>query len=127
MTTLLCIGVSGIRYEYGLTHLSLKWNDVPLNYLFAFNSPNGWIPTYFGQSGCAATRMPNHPRWDEALAISNAMRIFAHGASASEEIRCQEERDLIANYNPVLNVQHRGLAPGIGDFGLARSRRGLLS
>jgi hypothetical protein len=51
-------------------------------------------------------RIPRHECWPEAVRLG-ATHVLAHTTPAGEQVRCAEEQDLIALWNPPLNVQHR--------------------
>lgn len=131
-STVGCIGVSGVIYNYVPPEPSPNWQwfAVPANYIFAKWAPNGWVILYIGECDDCKKRFANHERWHEAVSVYGATHALTHQSSALESDRKREEADLIAAYNPPMNVQHRtsGLA-GLGTFsetllGLAGAGRG---
>lgn len=74
---------------------------------YGFFRPNGnrrWVPVYWGETENLRDRLPNHERWQEAKRLG-ATAIVAH-TSVSTQSRLNEEADLIAKWQPVLNVQY---------------------
>lgn len=105
-------GLSGRRYEYYLLDglRAENINAVPGNYVMAKRLPTGvFAPIYFGESGDLKTRLPNHPELWAAFNLYGANCVLAHANHSGEQGRCAEERDLIAYWNPPLNVQHRSI------------------
>jgi hypothetical protein len=81
--------------------------DVAGNYAFLKQLQNGnWLPVYIGQADSLRNRLPNHERWADAIR-AGATLVVAHTTPAGEQVRLSEEQDLIAKWNPVLNVHHR--------------------
>lgn len=99
-------GVSGRQYTYFVYPFGEDFADVrPANYLFARVTPDGAIALYFGQTNCLSNRCcPTHHKWDDAVRMG-ATHIMAHLSDENEFIRCAEESDLIARYQPPLNDQ----------------------
>jgi hypothetical protein len=100
-------GASGRLYSYYQGFQSDSWQNVPINYMFAFWNGTIWVVRYIGQAENAATRMPNHERWNEAVRSYGATHVLNHVGSQSKETRETEERDLILSHNPPMNVQHK--------------------
>jgi hypothetical protein len=81
--------------------------EVPGNYGFLKSTGlNIFTPLYFGEAENMRNRLRNHDRWLEAVRLG-ATIIVTHTAPGGELARLAEERDLIAKWNPPLNVQHR--------------------
>lgn len=81
--------------------------DQPGNYAFLKpTGPKTWTPLYFGQADSLRNRLSNHERWSDAVR-AGATVIVAHATQGAESVRLSEERDLIAKWNPPLNVHHR--------------------
>jgi hypothetical protein len=101
-------GLSGLEYRYWPCDRFGDWLELPANYEFAkfTASTCGWTIFYIGEAANIRDRMLGHERWLEAVGLG-ATHVLAHVSSASEVVRRAEERDLIARYNPPLNVQHR--------------------
>lgn len=115
-TSIICKGVSGTNYIYEITTPLAPWNKVPINYVFAHEVHDGWRICYAGECGDATTRMPAHEKWYPALSLNAGMRIFAHVSSSDAAVRRAEEEDLIARYNPQLNIRGRTAPTGLMGF-----------
>ena len=116
-------GLSGFRYlPYKLADLAAPWNPVPGNYGFIRlkSAITGTFDIlYFGECASFSARPmpPNHEKWESAVRMYGATHVLCHVNLAEEQIRKEEERDLIAAYNPPMNVHHRtgiAAAPGLG-------------
>lgn len=85
---------------------STEWKEVAGVYIFCGTTPqNVWDPLYVGQTDNFRTRLANHERWGEAVALL-ATHILAR------EVPLQADRDrleqaLIQAFHPPLNTQHR--------------------
>jgi hypothetical protein len=102
-------GKSGTKYRYWfLTDITAKGiQAVSGNYAFVKRLANGnYIPLYFGEAANLQIRIPNHDRWEEAKR-AEVTHVMAHTTPDGEQARLVEERDLIQQWNPPLNVQHR--------------------
>jgi hypothetical protein len=76
------------------------------NYMFVRQTPQGqWVPVYIGRADDLSVRVPTHDRWDDAIR-AGATRVMAH-TSPNVAVRDAEEADLIATWQPVLNLQLR--------------------
>ena len=83
------------------------WNRVGGCYAFIgrIGLLSDWQIYYIGQTECFADRMPPcHDRWDEAAKLG-ATRIAAL-VVPDPLIRDFQERDMLAFYNPPLNIRH---------------------
>ncbi|WP_316226226.1 hypothetical protein [Bradyrhizobium sp. SZCCHNS3052] len=81
--------------------------DQPGNYGFLKHIGNQrYTPLYFGQADSLRNRLLNHERWADAVR-AGATVLVTHTTPAGEAARLSEEKDLIAKWNPPLNVQHR--------------------
>lgn len=121
-----CVGVSGVKYLYFPADLSQPWKKEGGNYLFCSWNGQAWVIQYVGECQSFTTRMPpNHERWDEAARDYGATQIFGHLTPTGEDARKREERDLIAAYNPPMNIHHRTNA--LNDVAGALGRVGGLS
>jgi hypothetical protein len=79
------------------------------NHNFVRQLANGnWTPVYFGESGDLRDRIPGHELSSAAVRLG-ATHVMAHITPAGEEARLAEERELIAHWNPPLNMQHRSV------------------
>lgn len=100
-------GLSGKTYRYWLNDMANGFREVAGNYAFVRQLPNGnFIPLYFGESENLKDRLSNHEVWPQARRLG-ATHVMTHTAPDGELARFAEERDLIAQWNPPLNVQHR--------------------
>ena len=103
-------GASGTSYAYWLVdrpRIAATLLALGSNYVFLKKLANGnWLPVYIGQAANLRDRLPTHDRFDEAVR-AGATVVVAHTTLGGESARLAEERDLIAKWNPVLNVQHR--------------------
>lgn len=75
------------------------------NYMFVKRVQTGWVPAYIGQADNLKTRIPAHERWLDAKA-QGATHVMAHTVSTGERVRLDEERDLIARWDPPCNTHH---------------------
>ena len=82
----------------------VTWNAVPGLYVFArLDLVHGWVPLYVGESGALSSRLPNHDKWPEAARLG-ATHIHTR-VEASREERLRIESQLIAAYQPWLNLE----------------------
>ena len=97
------IGKSGKTYRYEVHAKNTNWADVPGNYIFAKQTPNGWLALYMGETGSLRDRItPSHEKWDCAER-AGMTHIHAHTNSSSQQTRRDEESNLIQRYNPPCN------------------------
>lgn len=109
MSTVNWVGKSGRSYTYYfLTNVTAAAiQAVAGNYAFVKRLANGnYAPLYFGQAGDLQARIPTHERLSEAIRLG-ATHVMAHTTPGGEQVRLDEERDLIAYWNPPLNSHHR--------------------
>jgi hypothetical protein len=123
-------GASGRHYQFQFGDVSLPWTTNPAVYVFAYHSfflPRPFI-AYVGETDNMHARPmpPKHERWYEAVLQHNANAVFAMVVDGTTEMRQQIERDLIAAYNPPLNVKHRSLADEAAPVGFGMFGRGPL-
>lgn len=142
MEPVVLTGHSGRPYDYPIVNFvpGIVWNPYPANYAFIRLRHELGLGAkidvlYFGETDNLAKRPmpPGHDRWLEALAIgvTHVLCRVNHGGQAARQ---SEEQDLIAAYNPPLNVQHRtgiaGQSGGLGTLGQVGlgllGRRGIL-
>ncbi len=102
-------GKTGIPYKYFVTDIN-SLLAVPANYALVKQLSDGTrVPLYFGEAVNLTQRMSGHEKLAEARRLG--MNLFmTHTASSDKTIRCAEESDLIARWNPPLNIQYRRLA-----------------
>jgi hypothetical protein len=100
-------GQSGTVYRYVFVDILQPILAIAANYAFVIKLANGkFLPLYFGETDDAKRRLANHERWNEALRLGMT-HVMAHSTQGGEAVRCREESDLIAFWQPALNVQHR--------------------
>lgn len=103
-------GASGKSYRYwklDSPRIPAAILDVAGNYAFLRQLANGnWLPVYIGEADSLRNRLPNHERWDDAIKAGTSL-VVSHTTPAGERARLLEEQDLIAHWNPALNVHHR--------------------
>lgn len=100
-------GQLGKTYRYWFIKNVTGLQAVAGNYAFVKQLANGnFVPLYFGQADDLKARLPNHDRWDDAKK-AGVTHVMGHTTPAGEQARLDEERDLIQQWNPPLNVQHR--------------------
>jgi hypothetical protein len=101
-------GQTGKVYRYVFLDLSRPISAIAVNYAFVKAMGDNWYrPLYFGESDNARARIGGaHEKWAAAIALGMT-HVMAHSTQGGEVARLDEERDLIARWQPVLNVQHR--------------------
>ena len=109
MADILWPGRSGKTYGYWFTSsiAAADLKDEGGNYMFVRQLPNGnWLPVYIGVADSLRNRLPNHEHLAAAQRLG-ATDVMTHTTPAGPQVRLDEERDLIQQWNPALNVQHR--------------------
>lgn len=77
------------------------------NYAFVKQLPNGnFTPLYFGESEDVQSRIPGYDRWEVARRVG-VTHVMGHTSPVGVVARLAEERDLIQQWHPLLNTQHR--------------------
>jgi len=93
-------GISGVEYDYYIYDIESNFKYSPGNYIFAKEvGPGTWLPLYIGQTGDLSERFEDHHKIDCVL-INGATHLHVHLSSTSEEIRREEEKDLIDRWRP---------------------------
>ena len=94
-------------HEFGVYDISNTiWRDVPGVYIFAGQQQDGsWRAVYIGQAESLASRLPGHERADSAV-LQGATAVHALRIDDDPERDALEE-ELIAEFQPPMNVQHR--------------------
>jgi hypothetical protein len=114
MEPIIFTGYSGRKYNYLIPQIGPGFSWLHQSGNYAFVRIAGLVhPLYFGECEDFATRgmPPAHERWAEAVQKYGATHLLSHLTPGPELTRKAEEKDLIAAYNPPMNVQHRtGLA-----------------
>lgn len=81
--------------------------EEPGLYVFAgLNSAKEWVPLYIGETGSLAERLATHEKWTEAEQLG-ATHIHVR-VEESATVRLSIETELIRDYQPRVNVQHKG-------------------
>ena len=97
-------GLSGKSYKYYI-HPICSFKAAPGNYIFASKSFSGeWIPIYIGQTSDLSERFDNHHK-ATCIIDHGATHIHVHVSSDDENVRREEEQDLIDLYQPPCNGQ----------------------
>ncbi len=102
--TIIWKGASGKEYKYWIYDIGYDGFDaVPANYIFTKETtPNTHRAIYIGETKDISERFDDHHKMP-CITRNGATHIHAHKSSSSKEIRCEEEKDLIDNWNPVCN------------------------
>ena len=102
MATATWTSASGQKYTYEVYPIDTSFNAVPANYIFTKIVDGRYRPLYIGQTDNLKERItPAHHKW--ACAKRNGMTHIHVHQNAAESTRLAEERDLLANRNPVCN------------------------
>jgi hypothetical protein len=119
-------GIIGRRYRYLDYDPLSDWLDCPANYAFACINRliGGWTIFYIGEALNMRNRMSGHDIWSDALAVG-ATHVLGR-FNSDGDARKAEEQDLIARYNPILNMRHRTSdAIGLGSYPVLGPGQGL--
>lgn len=93
-------GKSGKKYKYYIEEIESSFKAVPGNYIFSKEvEPHKWKPIYIGQTGDLSERFNNHHK-KECIEKEDATHIHVHSSSEDEDVRKEEESDLIERWNP---------------------------
>ena len=96
-------GKSGRQYLYYIYPIGSTFKAVPGNYIFAKEtSPGRYRPIYIGETEDLSERFDNHHKM-ACIRREGATHIHAHQNDAGVTARRQEERDLVAKWNPSCN------------------------
>ena len=96
--------VTWLTYQFTVYAAATTWNDVGGIYIFAgLNAQGRWRALYIGQAKSFKERLPNHENWSDAVALG-ATHIHAMSVPRVAD-RDRIEAELIAAYQPALNVQ----------------------
>jgi predicted GIY-YIG superfamily endonuclease len=99
-------GQSGAKYGYWIAPLNAPFKEQPGNYIFAYeNRPGYWTPVYIGQTNNLKRRLENHSE-DECARRNGATHIHTHISSSNENVRKQEEKDLVRKWSPPCNEHY---------------------
>ena len=101
--TIIWKGKSGEECKYWIYKLDDTHDAVPANYIFAKEtSENYYVPIYIGETEDISVRFDNHHKMP-CIRKNGATHLHTHKSSEDKKVRCAEEADLIANYNPICN------------------------
>jgi len=100
-------GKSGKEYQYQVYPLETSFNPGPANYIYAKQAEDGsWTPMYIAQTRDLHQRLESFEKQD--LAVQNgATHIHVH-IIEGKAARCDEERDLTLNWQPICNEHFEG-------------------
>jgi hypothetical protein len=97
------LGQSGKEYQYEVFPIDTTFRPLPGNFIYAAYGEDGqWTPVYIAQTRGMHQRLEGHVSVDDAKA-NGATYIHAHYCSEGQSARCNEERDLVLQWHPVLN------------------------
>ena len=98
--------VTWLSYSFQVCNYSRISNMRGGIYIFAgLDRQRQWIPYYIGQADNLAARISGHENWDKARSLG-ATHVHLMGVRKLI-LRDKIERELIAAYQPALNVQLR--------------------
>ncbi|GAA5168523.1 GIY-YIG nuclease family protein [Viridibacterium curvum] len=100
MTSLTCTW-NGLTFHAYLP--DVQWADVAGIYIFAKQGPNGWQPSYVGQTISFKDRLNNHERWPEAARMGATHILVLVVPLQADRDRIEEQ--LIQACSPPLNTQ----------------------
>ncbi|MBG6145914.1 putative GIY-YIG superfamily endonuclease [Labrenzia sp. EL_142] len=110
-------GFDGVDTSYQFEIFGIDAQPARTNavYMFCKLEYGTYVPLYIGRAQDLSDRLANHERKTEAINLG-AQYLLVHTPPAfAARVGCIEaERRLIAQYNPVLNTQHRGLGALVG-------------
>jgi hypothetical protein len=107
------ITIGNQTFHFQACTIDGAWNALPALYLFhAPGSPR--LFPYVGETENAATRFPDHERWQEGVKKYGVTQLLACVAPDNQDDRRRLERLFIGHFDPVMNKQHR---PALGFFG----------
>lgn len=96
-------GQSGTKYDYWIYPIGSPLKAEPGNYIFAKKTSSGaWLPVYIGESKNLDERLSNHNE-EECVRRNDGTHVHAHTNPDGQNTRRNEERDLIAKWNPPCN------------------------
>lgn len=89
------IGASGNAYTYFIHNLSnFPTFAADGNYIYAYQTGDGWVPIYIGQGDLADRIGPSHHKWN-CIISKRATHVHTH-RNGLESSRLSEESDLLA-------------------------------
>jgi hypothetical protein len=115
MNGTLLTGASGTSYfftpyPYAGPGGGVRWHADPANYAFGWADESGaWQLAYIGETENLRSRLHRHSQWPAAQR-RGCTHVLVNLNAAGQAARREQERDLIAAYQPPLNSQF--LKPG---------------
>lgn len=110
-------GFDGVDTSYRFEILGIHEQPARTNavYMFCKLENGNYVPLYIGRARNLAERLSGHERKTEAVRLG-AQYLLVHTPPvfAARVNYIEAERRLIAHYNPVLNIQYRGLGGLLG-------------
>jgi hypothetical protein len=97
-------GKSGTKYRYWIYSIDTEFDAVPANYIYAKESkPHHWRPVYIGETRDLSDRTLDSHHKEKCIEDNGATHIHVHKSSDDEDIRRDEESDLVAKWAPICN------------------------
>jgi len=98
--------------SFGVYQHSDNWNDVSGIYMFCRQEQNNsYTPVYIGQAASLKDRLPQHEQWNPAVQ-KGASTVHAAIVSSQDD-RDLFERQLIQQFQPILNQHHKNILAGL--------------
>lgn len=98
-------GQSGFNYQFEILAPNGAISKIAGLYIFAQSGPQGWRAIYIGQAGDLNDRLTNAHEKMPCIKENGATHLHLAVAPDDEEVRKQQETDLIARWQPVCNEQ----------------------
>ncbi len=96
--------VTWLSYTLTVCVKEAPWNNVAGIYIFAQEIlPGKWQAHYVGQTDSFQNRIPSHEQWEKARVLG-ATHVLAMSVPQAA-MRDQLEKELIREFQPVLNTQ----------------------
>jgi hypothetical protein len=103
--TIMWPGKSGREYKYWIHAIDTSFKDEPGNYIFAKQiSPGKWAPVYIGETESLRDRLANHDK-RSCVMRHGGTHVHAHTTSGGQNVRRDEEADLIARWDTPCNKE----------------------
>src|SRR5579864_1443611 len=106
--TIMWSGQSGQQYKFWIFERGTTFTgDPPGIYIHAKQTtPHKWTPIYIGQTGGINVRLTNHEQ--ESCVDRNGATHIHVRIVTDENLRLQQEEDLIRQWKPACNTHHAG-------------------